>query len=100
MFDKSDNGKWIREEAVVDSGAVECVASKKRMPHLRLEETPESRRAETWTCGGGNDIKMEGKVAVVTVSWRTDLGTSERCVQSRTSVENKNQCGQTPRNRT
>ena len=53
MFDKSDNGKWIREEAVVDSGAVECVASKKRMPHLRVEETPESRRAETWTCGGG-----------------------------------------------
>ena len=37
MFDKSDTGKWIREEAVVDSGAVECVTSKKRMPHLRVE---------------------------------------------------------------
>ena len=24
MFDKSDNGKRIREEAVVDSSAVEC----------------------------------------------------------------------------
>ena len=43
MFDKSDTGEWIREEAVVDSGAVECVTSKKRMPHLRLEETSESR---------------------------------------------------------
>ena len=46
MFDKSDNGKRIREEAVVDSGAVECVTVKKRLPHLRVEETPESRRGE------------------------------------------------------
>ena len=29
VFDKSDHGKWIREEAVVDSGAVECVTSKR-----------------------------------------------------------------------
>ena len=46
VFDRSDNGKWIREEAVVDSGAAECVTSKKRIPHLRGEETPESRRGE------------------------------------------------------
>ena len=32
VFDNSDTGKWVREEAVVDSGAVECVTSKKRMP--------------------------------------------------------------------
>ena len=57
VFDKSDNGKWIREETVVDRGAVECVTSRKRMPHVRLEETPESRRGETWTCAGGTDIK-------------------------------------------
>ena len=25
VFDQSDNGKWLREEAVVDSVAVECV---------------------------------------------------------------------------
>ena len=43
VFDQSDNGRWIREEAVVDSGVVECVTSKKGMPHLRVEETPESR---------------------------------------------------------
>ena len=75
VFDQSDNGKWLREEAVVDSGAVECVTSKKRMPHLRAEETPESRRGETCTCAGGNEIKKEGKV---TVNWRTDLGTIKR----------------------
>ena len=68
VFDKSDNGKWIREEAVVDSCAVECVTSKKRMPHVRVQETPESRRGETWTCAGGIEIKKEGKV---TVNWRT-----------------------------
>ena len=50
VFDKSDTGKWVREEAVVDSGAVECVTSKKTMPHLRVEGTPESRRGETWRC--------------------------------------------------
>ena len=47
VLDKSDSCKWIKEEAVVDSGAVECVTSKKTMPHERLEETPESRRGET-----------------------------------------------------
>ena len=73
----SDNAKWSRAEAVLDSGAVECVTSRKRMPHLRVEETPESRRGETWTCAGGNEIKKEGKV---TVNWRTDLGTMKRGV--------------------
>ena len=91
LFDWSDNGRWIREEAV-DSRAVECVTSK-NMQHLRVKETPESRRGETWTCAGENEIKKEGKA---TVNWRTSLG---RCIQSRTSVENTNQCGQTPRNK-
>ena len=35
-------------------------------PHLRVEETPESRRGETLTYAGGNEIKKEGKV---TVNW-------------------------------
>ena len=77
VLDKSDTGKWVSEEAVVDSGSVECVTSKNRMPHLRVEETPESRRGETWSCAGGNEIKKEGKV---TVNWRTDLGTMKRGV--------------------
>ena len=49
--------EWVIEEAVIDSGVVACVASKKRMPHLRIEETPESRPGETWKCAGGNEIK-------------------------------------------
>ena len=77
VIDKSDSSKWIREEAVVDSGSVECVTSKKRMLYLRVEGTPESRRGETWTCAGGNEIKKEGKV---TLNWRTDLGTMNRGV--------------------
>ena len=77
LFNKSDNGKWVRDEVVVDSGAVECVTSKKRMPHMRVEKTPEPRRGETWTCAGGSEIKKEGKV---TVNWRTDSGTMMRGV--------------------
>ena len=38
VFDKSDTGKWIREDAVVDSGAFECVTSKEIMPHLGVGE--------------------------------------------------------------
>ena len=51
VFDKSDNRKWVREEAV-DGGAVECVTSKKRLPHLRVK----SRRGE-----GGNDADQCGQ---------------------------------------
>ena len=77
VFDKSDTGKWVREEAVVDSGAVECMTSRKRMPHLTVEETPESRRGDTWTYAGGNEIKKEGKL---TINWRTCLGIMQRGV--------------------
>ena len=49
VFDDNENGRWIKEEAVVDSGAVECVTSRNRVPHLKVEETPESRRGETWS---------------------------------------------------
>ena len=41
VFDDNENGRWIKEEAVVDSGAVECFTSRKRVPHLKVEETPE-----------------------------------------------------------
>ena len=36
VFEKSDNGKWIREEVDVDSRIVECETSMKIMPHLRV----------------------------------------------------------------
>ena len=51
----------MKEEAVVDSGAVECVASRIRVPHLRVEETLQSIRGEIWTCAGEKEIKEEGK---------------------------------------
>ena len=44
VFDKSDTGNRVREEAVVDSGAVECMTRRRRMPHLRAAETLESKR--------------------------------------------------------
>ena len=77
VFDDDENGRWIKEEAVVDSGAVGCVTSRNRVPHLQVEETPESRRGETWTCAGGREIKMEGKV---TVHWTTESGVSKKGV--------------------
>ena len=46
VVDHTNHGKWIKEEAVVDSGAVECVTTRKRVPHLKVEETPDSRRGE------------------------------------------------------
>ena len=39
VFDELSNCNWIKEEASVDSGAVECVTGQKRMLHLKLEET-------------------------------------------------------------
>ena len=77
VFDDNENGRWIKEEAVVDSGAVECVTSRNRVPHLKVEETPESRRGETWTCAGGKEIKKEGKV---TIHWTTESGVSKKGV--------------------
>ena len=74
---KSDTGKWAKEEAVVDSGVVECLTSRKRMPQLRVEERSEYRRGESCTCAGGNDITKDGKV---TVKWRTDLGAAKQGV--------------------
>ena len=82
VFDDKENGRWIKEEAVVDSGAVECVTNRNRVPHLKVEETPGRRRGETWTCAGGKEIKKEGKV---TLDDRVRC-LEERCVQvSRTS---------------
>ena len=45
-------GEWVKEETVLDSGSVECVRSRKRVPHLKVEELPKSRRGETLTCAG------------------------------------------------
>ena len=66
VVDDTNRGRWIKEEAVVDSGAVECVASLKRVPRLRVEDTPQSMRGEIRTCAGKKEIKKEGQK-----SWST-----------------------------
>jgi hypothetical protein len=63
--------QWVKEEAAVDSGAVDCVANRDRFPHLEVFDTPESIRGEHWTSAGGNHIKKEGEVRV---NWFTDDG--------------------------
>ena len=52
----------MEEEAAVDSGAVDCVANKKRFPHLPITPTPESIKGESWTCAGGKKLPKEGEV--------------------------------------
>ena len=49
VLDDIDRGKWLKEEAVVDSGTVESMTSRERVHPLKVEDTQESRRRETWT---------------------------------------------------
>ena len=48
---RSTKGKWVLEEAVVPSGAVECVTCRKRMPHF------ESRRDARIKTRRGGDMR-------------------------------------------
>ena len=68
---KDEGFTWVKEEAAVDSGAVDCVANKKRFPHLNVTPTPESIRGESWTCAGGKKLPKEGEVAL---EWFTNEG--------------------------
>ena len=97
VCDKSDNDKRVREEAAVDSGAFECVTSKKRLPDVRVEDTPESRRGDTWACAGENEInkRRHGDSQLEDWAWHCE----EMSIQSWTSVENIDPCGQTSGNR-
>ena len=64
VFHQSDNGKCVREETVVDNGAVECMTQK---------QTPESRRGQTRTCAERNEIfekkKKQGNGQLEYRSW-------------------------------
>ena len=79
IFSMSDgaDGKWVKEEAVVDSGATDCVTSRKRFPHVSVMSTEESRRGETWSCAGGKTIKKEGQMHL---AWRTSEGSRKTSV--------------------
>ena len=71
MEDKQQRGHWVREEAAVDSGSVDIVINRDRVPHLEVKPTPESERGETWTGAGGQRIKKEGEAIV---QWFTEHG--------------------------
>ena len=62
--DEDEGFVWVKEEAAVDSGAVDCVASKKRFSHLKIQPTPESERGDCWTCAGGKQIRKEGEITL------------------------------------
>ena len=57
VLDDTHRCKWIKEDAMVDSGAVECITSRERVPPLKVEDTPESRRRETWSFAGVKKIR-------------------------------------------
>ena len=67
--------RWIKEEAAVDSGAVDCVASRDRFPHLEVMDTPESIRGESWTCAGGKQLAKEGEIEL---DWMTNEGQGQK----------------------
>ena len=63
--------KWVKDEAAVDSGAIDCAANSARYPHLKVKQTPESQRGDCWTCAGGTEIRKEGEVEL---AWMTSEG--------------------------
>ena len=87
-----DNCKWIREEAVVDSGAVVCDGQEKKC-----------RTWEQWRCQSHDQEKRghaqeEMRSRPPSKRQLADrFGHHEaRFIQSPTSVEKADQCGQTP----
>ena len=68
-------GRWVKEEAAVDSGSVDNVINGEKFPHLKVEPTTESQRGETWTCAGGKKIPKEGQLSL---SWQTSGGSKKR----------------------
>ncbi len=75
MSCRDEGFMWVKEEAAVDSGAVDCVANKKTFPHLQVTPTPESLRGECWTCAGGKQLKKEGEIVL---DWITEDGQAQK----------------------
>ena len=65
VLDRLDSGKWAREEAVVDSGAVECASSRRGLPHLRVAETPESRLMRHIKMGEIMSLRKDGGMLIL-----------------------------------
>ena len=72
----NDNeGRWMRIDAAIDSGAVDSVINRECIPHIKVWPTPESERGESWTGVGGESIRKEGQVIL---NWFTDQGNMKR----------------------
>ena len=70
-----ENGRWVREDAAVDSGAVDNVMHRDKFPHLPVLPTPESARGDSWTGVGGQTIEKEGEIIL---PWFSDAGMPKR----------------------
>ena len=55
-------GRWEKIEAAVDSGSTDNVVNPSKIPHLKIMETNESKRGETWTYAGGKTLQRKGEV--------------------------------------
>ena len=86
---------WIKEEALVDSGAIDCVADSETLPHLEVESTPESRRGASWACAGGKEIAKKGPDKPVMKDRKRQP--EEKRGQGGQSRPNIGMCEQTPR---
>jgi hypothetical protein len=65
----------MKEEAAVDSGAVDCVGNRKTFPHAKVMPTPESIKGESWTCAGGKKLPKEGEIEL---DWFTSEGGAQK----------------------
>ena len=94
-FQATDGGMWIKEEALVDSGAIDRVANSETLPHLDVESTPKSRRCESWACAGGKEIAKEYQIHL---SWKIERGSPKKSAfKVGKSRSNICKCEKTPR---
>ena len=96
VCDKSDNDKRVREEAAVDSGAVECdeqeeTATRQSRRHARIK----TRRHMDMRKRKRDQERRHGDNQLEDWAWHCE----EMSIQSWTSVENIDPCGQTSGNR-
>ena len=93
MTKKMADGSKKRQ---VDSGAVECVTSTNRVPHFKVEETPESRRGDVDV--RRRERNQEGRQSNNPLDDRIRC-LEERCVQGWSSVSHADQCRQVKKKR-
>ena len=70
-----DKWEWEEVKAVVDSGSVDMVINKKRLPGHKVHETEDSRNGSHWTCAGSTKIFKQG---MVKMQWISEEGTKMR----------------------